>query len=221
MHYTEYYYIEWSKRLINLLNINLSNYYSLKIEPNIYECIRYKNLYLKSLKNKKLANENLKVNEYNLNDYVSNIENLSDFIIIISAKDECSNRLKSFTNKSLLDIKMNVKYRESYIAIIDKSRNFVKEIVSNDSINYEYKNDLPHNAIIRIKSAGYECGNMSSIVLKINDSTTELSLNKRGLNFVLLNAKTLDVVDTFKCDTHLDPDLTIKSIYLSKIKIKV
>ncbi len=62
---------------------------------------------------------------------------------------------------------------------------------------------------------------MSSIVLKINDSTTELSLNKRGLNFVLLNAKTLDVVDTFKCDTHLDPDLTIKSIYLSKIKIKV
>ena len=221
MHYTEYYYIEWSKRLINLLNINLSNYYSLKIEPNIYECIRYKNLYLKSLKNKKLANENLKVNEYNLNDYVSNIENLSDFIIIISAKDECSNCIKSFTNKSLLDIKMNVKYRQSYIAIIDKSRNFVKEIVSNDSINYEYKNDLPHNAIIRIKSAGYECGNMSSIVLKINDSTTELSLNKRGLNFVLLNAKTLDVVDTFKCDTHLDPDLTIKSIYLSKIKIKV
>lgn len=217
MHYLDEFYIAWSKEILQLFNLNFEDFNELPISSISYECARYRNLYLKTLK----GNKKQIFYEYNLNDYISMIEDLSDFVIIISAKDECSFSLKYFSNKSLLGINMDVKYRDAYIAIIDKSRNYIKEIVSENMISFEYKNNLPESSSIIIKSAGYNSGNLSSIILNKNNESIELSLNKRGLNFVLLNSKTLELVDQFRCDTHLDSSLKINSLYLSKVKIKI
>lgn len=221
MHYCITHRLNKSEKLLNLLNIDFKEYN--QIPENIlmvdYEYAKLNNQYLKIIKSE-LA-KNITTHELNLNDYVERIENLEDFIIIISAKDEASHSLPYFTNKDILGLEMPIKFRESYFAIIDKSRNFIKETCSETGLVFEYKNNLPNDSSVLITSQGYNSGNKSSIILKSENSSQEISQNRRGLNIVLLNAKTLEIVDSFSCDTHLDKELKVKSMYFDKVKIKI
>lgn len=220
IHYTTSFYLKMAKKFLQLLNLNLKEFISFPdyLSPIDFECARFKNLYLTELKTK---SKSVVYQSYlNLNEYISKIENIDDFLILISVKDEASLYLKNFKLKDKLKLKMDIGYRQSYIAVIDFHRNFIKEISSNELINFDY--NIPSlNSSIIIRSGGYNSGNISSILLNTQTSKIELSENKRGLNFALLNTKTLKIIDTFRCDSNGDSSLQINSKYFLNQNIKI
>lgn len=220
MHYTTSHYLKMSQELLKLLNLNINDFIIFPdfFSPIDFECARFKNLYLTELKTK---SKSVVYQSYlNLNEYISKIENIDDFLILISVKDEASLYLKNFKLKDKLKLKMDIGYRQSYIAVIDFHRNFIKEISSNELINFDY--NIPSlNSSIIIRSGGYNSGNISSILLNTQTSKIELSENKRGLNFALLNTKTLKIIDTFRCDSNGDSSLQINSKYFLNQNIKI
>ncbi len=139
----------------------------------------------------------------NLNEYFSNYKFFKNKIIVISAKDEASKYFNLFTEKRKYSLIKEIKYRNSYIAVIDIKRQFYYEHTSNDMYECSYK---VKDKFIDIISAGYDKGNKSSI--KIDD--TEYSCNRRGLNVAVFNYRTLTLIDKFYCDTYSDQFLTIR-----------
>lgn len=220
-HFSDYDNFCAAKNLIKCIGINSYLNNDSIIEPINVELINLNNKFLKTL---------MSLNKYsdlvvNLNSYFDKISNYNDFIFIFSVKDEASLYIKYFRNKTNLGISANIRYRQSYIAVVDKSRNFIYEENSNNKLSYNYivkgetrEDSSFNNASILIKSAGFDCGNISEIIINNGEN---LSLNKRGLNIVILNAKTLDIIDRINCDTHSDRQLLIESDYLKNIKIKI
>lgn len=213
LHYSFYDYHRQSMSLLKLLNINeplINNYPSF-----IWDDLKKNNLYWQQ------ANEldylkKLKINFYNLtlNNYFDYIEDLNDVIIIISAKDEASKFINNLFYKKFFEYKLS--QHDSFIAILDKSRNFIYEQKSIDKLTYDYTID---DKIIHIESAGWHAGNICSI--KQNWINIELSKQHRGLNIVLLNSKTLEIIDSAYCDSWEDENLCVHSDYFENIKINI
>lgn len=211
-HYSYLSYYKKSMQLIEKTNLELKEYFSKPVSPLEYALLVEYNKSLISNANYK----NLSTYIVNLNTYIDKIENLDDVIILISAYDECSNYLKYFRRKAVLGLQMNVGFRQAYIAVVDKSRNFVHEQASPDKISYNYS---INDTLINLQSAGYNAGNNS--IIKIGENNENLSPQKRGLNIVILNSKTLDVIDIASCDSYDDKNLTIFSNYFNNVKLKV
>ncbi len=225
MHYTDEDYIKCAYMLLKLLGISSPECSDGGLSMLGYECMRWRNLYLAtraSLNRAAAAPQVVDVALSDLNSYVKGIENLEDFIVVIAAKDEAKNMISNFTEKSALGLEMPLVFRGSYIAVVDKRRGFVYENASSERLYYKYE---VMEGAITVESAGYTSGNMSSIKLSYGETTVELSQNRRGLNIALLNSQTLELVDSFKCDTHLDSRLEVQSQYLARLvaqpKIKV
>lgn len=137
-----------------------------------------------------------------LNSYVDKFLDLKKHIVIVSVKHEAATKLHKFYNKNKLGLNLQIEKAQSYIGIINVLDNFKYEKSSNDCIAYIYKYK---NLKIDIISAGAHCGNTSSI--KINGN--EYSENRRGLNIVIINNETLEIVGNFFCDTYADDDCII------------
>ena len=137
-----------------------------------------------------------------LNNYVYKILNLDRYIVAISAKDEASAYLQKFISKSKLNLKFQIAFRQSYIGIVDKRGDYFFEQSSDAMLEKKYS--IRKN-VIEIKSAGFCCGNVSSI--KVNG--IEYSKNRRGLNFVIIDNQSFEVVNQFSCDIHADENLLI------------
>lgn len=137
-----------------------------------------------------------------LNKYFYDIVDLKKNIVIVSVKHEASTKLHKFIAKNKLELNMNIGKADSYIGIIDKASKFKYEETSQNQITYNFKKKRKKFEIV---SAGANCGNVSSI--KING--VEYSKNRRGLNFVVVNNKTLEVVQSFYCDTYDDDNALI------------
>ncbi len=216
MHYTDEDYVKYSTMLLDLLGLPYSLCVDGRLSAVGYECMRYRNLYLstrKQVNSSAQRTQVLNVAVTNLNSYVRGIENLNDFIVVIAAKDEAKNLISKFTEHDRLGLDMSLIFRGSYIAIVDNLRGFVYERAEAVSQQYEYSID---DTRIVVQSAGYTSGNASSIKVIKDGVEEELSLNRRGLNIVILNSRTLELVDKFKCDTHLDGSLEVQSIYLAR-----
>ena len=136
----------------------------------------------------------------NLNYYVNNLLNLDKYIVLISVKNQAANKLNKFFARTKLYLDMNIKKSQSYVAIVNKKDNFIKEIVSNDKAELNYKCGNTNICLI----SDYK-SNLTSIL--INDK--EYTSNRRGLNFVIINAETFEVEDRFFCDTYIDDYLLI------------
>lgn len=159
-----------------------------------------------SLNDKVINLKDLKLHILNLNNYFENIKNLDDYIVIMSVKDEAYTNSKYFRAKSQLKLSFNLSYRDSYIAIVDSSSNFVYEENSKDVISYTYKIG---ERDIEIKSAGYESGSFSKIVI----DGVDYSPNKRGLNIVLIRKKDFAVIEKVHCDLLASKDLFVEKYY--------
>ena len=122
-------------------------------------------------------------NELTLYDFLKKYYNET---IIIVGKDEASQGLSpEEMGKIKQDFGLNIKdlkFRGSYVAVISKGKVVFEEIKNDKSIEISNNPTLKKLGINQISSAGYTVGNFSSI--RMNSS--ELSLNKRGLNIVLL-----------------------------------
>lgn len=149
-----------------------------------------------------------------LNNYFDQIENKNNVIIIITAKDDASNKFKYFRNRKQLPLKFYLGFRDSYIAVVDLGQNFVYEKVSTEKLSFSYKAD---GHTIDIESAGYCKGNISKVTI---DNGPNISKNVRGLNIVVLDAKECRVIDSSHCDTFGDAELLIQSDFYNNIKIK-
>ncbi len=138
-----------------------------------------------------------------LNNYVSNVLDLKKHVVIIATKNQASTKINKFFNKNKLGLKMELVANQSYVAIINKAGNFVKELSAvkeavSLSCKYKRLNICAHSDFVK---------NISSITV----NGKEYSSNRRGLNFVILDNKTFEVVDTFYCDTHSDNFLIVQS----------
>lgn len=138
----------------------------------------------------------------NLNEYFKRIKKYKNCIIVISGKDESAKYINNFVMKGNLHLNCKIGNRDSYVALIDFRREFVYEKNSQQRIACSYQVD---EKFIDIISEGYNCGNKSSIKVGFN----EYSLNRRGVNIAIFNAKTLKLVDKFAVDSHGDETLTL------------
>jgi hypothetical protein len=143
------------------------------------------------------SNRNIIRNNTKLIDYLPKLNN-SDYLVIISAKDEASNRIDDSIAYELSSLGLRTdlrgQYRKSYIAIID-SGNVVYEDLQNDKIEYK---EMFGAVSVQVTSAGFEVGDSSSI--RINGR--ELSRNMRGLNIVIFDKQEKTVIDRVGFDTY-------------------
>ncbi|MFR1632143.1 MAG: hypothetical protein ACLSU0_03135 [Oscillospiraceae bacterium] len=140
----------------------------------------------------------------NLNDFFSNM-NLNNFIVLFSVLDEASKCWGRFVQKKFLGLNINLKFRNSYIAVVDKRNSFVYESSDGKAISYNYKAD---NLNIHITSAGF---GMQPFKSEIVINGIDYSRNLRGLNFVVIDNHTGEVIKALNCDLYADGDLTIDS----------
>lgn len=109
----------------------------------------------------------------------------------MSVSEEIAKKINTLGIKTTL----TGQHWKSYAAVID-SGEVVIERLSEQKISESLR--LGNNNI-SIISAGFKSGNLSSI--KLNE--TEYSLNRRGFNFVIIDKKQNQVIDTVCFDLHL------------------
>ena len=96
-------------------------------------------------------------------------------------------------NKDNINILREMGYNDSFIGVWDNG-NVEYEGISNKQLSYSTNIG---NSTVDIISAGYLDGNISSIVIDEN----EYSMNKRGINVVVYDKESKQVVDISTCDT--------------------
>ena len=138
----------------------------------------------------------------NLNEYFSRPEKFRNKIIIMSVKDEASRYISEFFAGAEMGLGLKLKFRNSYVALIDGRRDFLYENSSDSKIECSYKVGKKY---IDIVSAGFECGNTSSVKV----GNREYSMNANGVNVVILKSRSLLPYDTFVCNSYLDKELKI------------
>ena len=139
----------------------------------------------------------------NINEYFSKPSKFKNKIIVISVKDEASKYISGFVMGIGLGLSLKLKFRSSYVAVIDMRRDFIYEKESADRIECSYKAGEKY---IDIVSAGFDSGNFSSVRV----GEREYSCNSNGLNVVILKSRSLAPVDRFVCNSYLDKELNIE-----------
>lgn len=127
--------------------------------------------------------------------------------IFISAKDECTARLKDTTVQKLRELGLQADLQGeigcSYIAVI--SEEGIRE-----QTGYEELHDCGSvrdgRVMYDIAGAGGDCGNLSSIKIE----NAERSRNGRGLNIVVYNHDTMKIVDSVCFDTHEEENAAVR-----------
>lgn len=143
------------------------------------------------------AGEPIQCGSSYFHEYLQSLKN-RDITIFISVKDEGTH---SLTNVLLNDLKeigvradLSDKYYNSFYAVIT-SEGSTEELSDSETISCSGQIG---GVSYTIASAGALVGNTSSII--IND--VEYSKNTRGMNFVILDNKTGEVIDSAAFDTY-------------------
>ena len=89
--------------------------------------------------------------ETNLNKFFHSLE-LEKFIIVFSVFDEASNHWVKFTERKKLGLNETPAFRASYLAIVDKSVDFVYEKTADISIAYDYATNVVK---VHVSRAGF------------------------------------------------------------------
>lgn len=136
----------------------------------------------------------------NIIDYLTLLnEKKESYIIFIAVKDtpgnEINDRISELLNTLGVKSDLRDKLWHSFIAIIDGGLNIMEKIENNIPITC--KTTINGKNII-IDSAPFKNGNTANIIIE----NTNYSLNKRGLNFVIMEKKANKIIDTVSFDTH-------------------
>lgn len=132
-----------------------------------------------------------------LSDLIEAIKEQS--LVIIAVKDEATEHMPEFFSMSLDSTYgthlRSLGYTQSYFAIFSNGKLLHEDIGTDKAVEIAKK--IGENDI-RVKSAGYNFGDVASI--KINE--LDLSINHRGLNVVILERE--NVLSTLNFDTHAE-----------------
>lgn len=131
------------------------------------------------------------------------LANNPNYIICLSIRDDATKGLADSECESLQSLGLNIRFvdrfRTSLAAVIDGGSVVVQKD-GNFALSCEYE---PYaNCEIKVTSAGYSAGNMSSIVI----NGKEYSKNKRGLNIVVYDKTKDKVISSRIFDTWLMQD---------------
>jgi len=129
--------------------------------------------------------------------FMKEVDKLNNYILIIAAKDDASYALTpeivTCMQDSGLEFSLPGKFQYAYLAVIEDG-NVIYEHTDEDRISFE---EMIAGHRISAISAGFEKGNIASI--KVNGR--EFSMDERGLNFVLLDKQTGEIIDSVRVDT--------------------
>ena len=144
--------------------------------------------------------------ETNLNKFFHSLE-LEKFIIVFSVFDEASNHWVKFTERKKLGLNETPAFRASYLAIVDKSVDFVYEKTADISIAYDYATDVVK---VHVSSAGFGKEPYKSEII-VNG--IDYSYNLRGLNIVIIDRESGVVKQVLNSDLFADENLRIDTVY--------
>lgn len=128
------------------------------------------------------------------------INNKNHLVIVVSAFDTPVgefNKVLSDGMRALGLIDLRSDFRHAYLAVIDCGQIIFEKVGRDNAVisaNLEI-NNLP----IKLVSAPFGAGQKSSILV----NKTDLALNRRGLNFVIIDKVTKKVLDSVVFDTFL------------------
>ena len=143
-------------------------------------------------------------------DFASYIKKMQDDnkIFFVVCKDEMTSGISKYEIDMMrqlgLNADINNSYRNSYMAVVDRGE-VVFESCSNRTIKNDYK--INDTTTAKMVSSGFFCGSTCSI--KIN--TKEYALNSRGLNIVVYDRETNQVIDTVVFDTSMKDHSVIRN----------
>ena len=185
--------------VVNSFSCDSLNDQNLRIRLNLrWLTGRLDNIALKEQKTPGIWNK-----KTNLNEYIQNLD-LEDSIIFIVSHNQSARFWNVWLGKALLGLKAVVDWRDSYIAVVDRSHNFVYENSSVGFIQYAYESDGIH---FELSSAGH---NLSPHDSKILANGTNYSLNNTGMNFVVYSKKSHSITEWFSCDTLTDASYALR-----------
>ena len=165
-----------------------------------------------------------------LRDYFAEVNADAKYVVILSARDECASQWRKFVEVSGLPLRTDVRWRNSYVAVIDGGAVKVDEKSSEElNRNYEFAAGHPNHSVeylnnrlmvscvplkyckIKIKSRGFteSPGRDRSEIIVDN---MDYSMNRTGINIVVINRETGIVADTVNVNTYSDPELKINRV---------
>lgn len=172
--------------------------------------------------------ENSKLKEMSrLQEYFTFLKENSKYLIVLSGADECSIHWAKFVEASGLMLRKDIRWRESYVAIIDDGTVKIDEKSKEEiNINYTFAAGHPKCSMeymdghlkvdcmplercrIRVKSKGYTepTGAYKSEIVVDN---IDYSINKIGINVVVIDKETGKVDDSINVNTYSDGTLKI------------
>lgn len=163
----------------------------------------------------------------NLKDYFSALRASPKYVIVLSARDECANHRRAFLEVSGLPLRKDVAWRNSYAAVVDAGVVKIDEKSTEEiNVHYEFVTGRSSCSVeyldgrlniscaplkccgIRVKSLGFTepTGACKSQIFVNN---IDYSMDRTGLNLVVIDKETGDVVDSVNINTYSDPSLKI------------
>lgn len=166
------------------------------------------------------------------NEYVKFLaENAHGFVLFFAVKDNASSYWGKFVNRSMLGLNTDiVKFRASYLAVVDMDEKNVIEFYDDSSRELKYHCDIVVrdrniilekenaaltpllNYCIDISSKGWEYVEKNGKYYcwaKIMINNVDYAINKIGLNVVVFSKREHCVVDSFHVNMHGDAALKI------------
>ena len=151
----------------------------------------------------------------NLEDYLDMLQaDKTGYTVIISAGDEATSGFDAQLQNKLAEMGFQSRftgedaYGKSFIGVWQDGEVIHETMsVGNDNPErdaLELRGTLPDGMKYYVKSAGYNVGNVSSIVI----DGAEESVNGRGLNIVVYDSQFSQVADSVCFDTYLDAGIT-------------
>ncbi|MBR6210397.1 MAG: sulfatase-like hydrolase/transferase [Clostridiales bacterium] len=143
-----------------------------------------------------------------INKYIDWASSLDDAVVFIGTADEATQYLSAHTLDKIHDafgLTSGMYFRGSFLAVIDDGNVICDQAAPDAAVSSS--GILSNGSSYSATSAGYDFGCMCSIVI----DDTEFSPNGRGINFVIYNSKTGQVVDTCVFDTY-DSDCLVEFV---------
>lgn len=128
----------------------------------------------------------------------------NDCLIIVTVKDEASGAWNDTLEAAIHRLGVRSSFynqiQNSFVAIIDGGVNkFEKWDDRRIRVNSNYLINDSQTLRLSVSSAGFMCGDVSTITV----NGKNYSLNKRGLNIVVIDKQTAQVISSTSIDTHV------------------
>lgn len=163
----------------------------------------------------------------NLHEYFAMLKADAKYVVVLSGRDECASQWGRFLEAIGLTLRKDVFWRNSYAAVIDAGVVRIDSKAEEElNLNYEFAAGHSNYSVeyldgklkvcceplryckIKVKSKGYTVSpgrDRSEIIV----DNIDYSMNKTGINIVVIDKETGTVADSINVNTYADPGLRI------------